>query len=255
MSIGKTLATLFLAGAALTQSAKAGLIYTEDFSSDPHWATDQPQNFHWDEESGAFFASMSNSSPQYAPNRFAYTPIDWNGEPFKLQWDSMITRSDWSAGINFGLFDNNLNYQRANTLNIEYTNPDAGRGFTIFAFTPQGSAYQNNWAGFELGRWQTNILEYNPNENLIEYQVSNRDTGELLVDTSLTVNGTFSPEMDLLGFSRYPMGQSNTAGYNPNGTTSGYIDNIKFQIVPEPATAALALTGLAALLARRKPKE
>lgn len=254
----RNLAGLLISGAVMLgtiDKVQAGSVYSEDFSTDPHWVTDQPQNFHWDEKSETFFVSMSNRAEQYEPNRFAYTWVDWSGGPFRLEWDSKITRSDWSAGINFGLFNNNLNYQGPSTINVEYANPDPGRGFAMFAFSKQEVAVQSNWTHFILNTWYHNKVEYNPISGIVDYEIYNPDTRELFANLDLTIGGEFDKEMDLLGFSRYPAGQSSTSGMDRNGITEGYIDNVRFSSVPEPATLGLlAAGGLVALLSRRKPK-
>lgn len=254
--IGKNLTALALAGGALvfSQPSSHAETYSQDFSTNPGWTTDQPNNFFWDETSGTYFVSMTNKAEPQTPNRYAFTQIDWNGESFRLDWDFKCTRSDWSAGINFGLFDDSLNYAHfsPSTLNVEYTHADAGRYFTIFAASQGNWSTPNSWAQFPLETWLHNDLRYDSSNGLITYQVVNRNNGETLVDTNLTYNGEFSKGMDFLGFSRYPMGQGGGWGYDPNGIASGYIDNIVFSNLPEPSALTLIAAGTLATSRRRK---
>ena len=82
--------------------------YTENFSSDPHWVTDQPGNYFWDGATGTYHATTRNAQPGSPPTRYAYKLVDYDGNSMRLEFDVRPTDIQWSAGVGFGLRDANL---------------------------------------------------------------------------------------------------------------------------------------------------
>ena len=58
--------------AMATADAKAEwqTVYQTDFSTDPGWTTDQPNNFYWDSTNQQYFLSMTNQKQAYTPSRY-----------------------------------------------------------------------------------------------------------------------------------------------------------------------------------------
>ncbi len=88
--------------------AAEDIIYQSDFSTDPAWMTDQPSNYYWNQTAGTYHAKVENNAPGHRPNRYSYKAVTWTGDSLELKWDVKITRMDWSGGVCFGLFDEDL---------------------------------------------------------------------------------------------------------------------------------------------------
>ena len=78
------------------------VVYQTDFSSDPGWITDQPQNYYWNEPTESYFVHNTNTYPGYFPNRYAGKTMDQPVDSFELRWDIRVSKNDWSGGIYFG---------------------------------------------------------------------------------------------------------------------------------------------------------
>ena len=81
-----------------------------------------------------------------------------------------MTRSDWSGGVNFGLYASDLNGGFADaglppgngTVNLEYANPDAGHMLILRATDASGTSVMDYAAGnyYSLNTWYHNLIEY-----------------------------------------------------------------------------------------------
>ena len=67
-------ALLLFLGVSISPTNATTTIYATDFSIDPGWTTDQPDNFYWDASQEALFVHSQNKGPAYVPNRHIYTP-------------------------------------------------------------------------------------------------------------------------------------------------------------------------------------
>jgi hypothetical protein len=233
-----------LFGLSANTWAQWQVVYQTDFSTDPGWTTDQPADFFWDSGSGTYFMRGTNQTPAYAPNRYSYTQVPYSPGPFRLEWDQEMLISDWSAGINFGLYDSQLNYLPSTTgsagLSVEYVNPDAGRGFTIWAHQDPAGNGSNNYTPFDLNTWYHNVLEYDPSAATATWTVT--ELGDILPFAVTTYTGVPNMTGDLshLGSSRYPLG---LGGLDPYAIAEARIDNVVLS-QPVPVPGALLLGGV-----------
>ena len=216
--------------------AEWNLVYQTDFSSDPGWITNNPANYYWDSANQEYYVKSVNSS-----NEWSVKQVPYDGGSFKIEYDCKMTQNDWASGLNFGLFDEDKSYHdttdgttpNTNAVNVECTNPDSGRGFTLYAINSDRSnwpsnGYITNFVGFNLGTWYHIVIEHNAPAHTVSYIVTVRDTGAFVCSGSLSNIGNFSPNMNLVGVSRKYI------VYATGNTTIAKIDNVKFYTTASP---------------------
>lgn len=237
-------------------------VYCTDFSTNPGWETDQPSNHYWDSTNHWYHVRAENNPPgypgptTYQPNRYAGILLPEALGGFRLRWDTQITHSEWSAGIDFGVFDSQMTFrpQYGQGINAGMSWTDQGNslflnvsgagGFNNLSTEPMGGDF------WQTGVWYRSYLTYNPATNLVELRFTDRTTGALLWTAGLTVpGGGFSRELIFLGNSRYGCVdlEGGAFGLNPYAADEGNIDNVSLR--PIPAPGALVLGGIGASLA------
>jgi hypothetical protein len=217
------------------------VVYQSDFSADPGWITDQPSNYYWNQSGGTYHASVENNAPGYSPNRYFYTPVAWTGDSFTIQWDIKMTRADWSAGVSFGLFDENIAFQGVGGgqgVCLEFANTDAGSLLWLFIYGGGGLASASSPGGtYSVNTWYTCKLSYDAVSGRIYPEVRVRDSGSLVWSKTLAVPGGFTRPLTKLGGSRSGFGETGYGGVSQWGVSEAEIDNVVFQrpgTVPQP---------------------
>lgn len=240
--------------------AVALVIYQEDFSSNPGWTTDQSGNFYWDSGKEVYVASpeLHLPDPYYAPSRYGYVPTTLgSSQSFKLQWDQKMTRCDWSAEFNFGLYSTDLvKYNMPgyavsqSTANLMFYHEDKGQHFALYTVDSAGNCQYvyDLVRSFSVNTSYRNTLEYDAATGTLSATVINSETAQQVTYLSISNAGPFSVEMVNLGVSNYPACENGYTGVNPDAKAIAEIDNII--LTPEPST--LLLLGLGAVVLRRK---
>jgi hypothetical protein len=207
---------------------KLRLTHEWSFDRDPEWLVAGPDNLHWDQASGRFYAKLEVGS-----GRYAAAPVDWDASAFRAEWDMEITALPPKSVIAIGLCDPSL-------ANIDDT--DHVGGSTVQAtFTPED---------IRLRAADTNLLARSDSMGLREQPKVPPQVGktyhcvlgyEDVTDTAtlvVTEAGSSSPLVslkveDLRDFSPNVTYFCITiAGYNrfkpEKPTAECYIDNVKF---------------------------
>ncbi len=223
--------TLFIFFVAVpANAATSQVIYQTDFSSDPGWTTDQPNNFHWDEVEGAYYAHTLNQ-PTYnstsQPSRYAYTLTDLNPViSYELSYDIKILSVEGGNGaVPFGLYGERL--YGFNQLNINFAgNNQDGTFSTRFVMidgslqlvtTEVNPGYNNDagvdhQVGFGFGTWYTFHLRYDALTREYHFALTEKDSGMLVLEEIIPAPALSSvnPELRRLGISMHPEGQNAT---------------------------------------------
>lgn len=77
-------------------------LYQTDFSSDPGWVSNNPEHFHWDSASQAYYSRQIDQSEEYAYHVVA----GFNAtRPWRLEWDIKKVASAGAADARFGVWD------------------------------------------------------------------------------------------------------------------------------------------------------
>lgn len=255
-------ATTFFGGFFYAHAATSTVIYASDFSSDPGWITDQPENFYWSATSSALFAHTMNVPTTTATaTRYFYIETELNPRlSYELSWDAQITAmggpNGGSGSMPFGLYGARLD--SFNPLNLTFSgNYQDGTFGTRFMqldgiptaiFTEVNPGFNKhmgvaNYSRFALGRWYTNVLSYDAHTHSYTFTIKVRDTGALQLQRTIVASSTLvvNPELRRVGISMHPEGIGVT-NLNVNYRNSGYaeflIDNVKVtQIYDEDLSA------------------
>jgi len=221
---------LILSGVGTAAANTWQVVYQTDFSSDPGWTTDQPQNFYWEVASETYFIHQTNYPEAYEPDRYTFVRVPYPGGPFRMEWDVELLRVDWSIAIIFGLFDSHLSFEPRGpgsaALCVQYTNPDAGRGFNITAYQDTTYAYSNNWTRFDLNVWYHNVFEYEPINSTARWTVYRLGESTPFMENTLTGVPEITNDISYLGSSMYPMLHPWGGGVNPQAVAEARIDNV-----------------------------
>jgi hypothetical protein len=223
-------------------------IYSTDFSSDPGWITNDPSRYFWN--SGTHDYAVK---PVILSTGGYYGVHDVGSNPgsFRFTYDIKPLQCDWAGTINFGLFGTNLEVS-GNCVYIRFLNDTAG-GLHPHMYADNGVGCQeiNDYGhNFSLGTWYHVEAEYDSLSQNLLANLTYRDTGVYFTSMSLPNVGPFSPDMTWLGSSNYTSGANSPSYFGAQGI--GTIDNVTFEVVPEPATFSLLFLGGLALIRRRK---
>jgi hypothetical protein len=240
----KTILVLCLFGVVLyssnlAQAADWQVIYSEDFSSDPGWTTDEPDpaKLGWYSVSETYHGTQVNEEGTYAVKQIAGLDLS---KAWRIEFDSKINSNQWSAGLTFGLFDSRLQFPYGNTLHIG--EGDSGQCVALYSGTVS-EVWTNNPA-WTTDTWYHSVMEYDPVMQQITATIS---ASEFFM--SLTTGGVlFSGEANYIGVSRKHM--IGVPGASGSATVDYNIDNIIVQQIPEPAT--LFLLTLGGLILRKR---
>jgi hypothetical protein len=224
--------------------------YAQDFSMDPGWVSNDPANLRRDPTNNTFHGWQANTATSYA-----YTPVNWDGKAsFELAFDTYFNSCQWSAGLTIGLYDSNLlnNFNQPMML-VDFAEVDGGRRVSIFANSGTTATNASVAVPWQDGVWYHVQLRYDSVLGQMRVTVSNRATGQVINQQSITINVPFIGGLKYLGVSRLFM-----EGYNSNAVDYN-LDNIRFatsivppelQAQPQPQlgywgkTATFTVTGL-----------
>ena len=221
-------ALLLFLGVSISPTNATTTIYATDFSIDPGWTTDQPDNFYWDASQEALFVHSQNKGPAYVPNRHIYTPTALDPtQPFLLSWDFKPTNTGENSWLPFGLFNASLS-TATNTVHLAYHENGHRYGLiTNHGYRRSVTVFYPDFAA-KVGTWYHNVIRYIlPHDNipygLVSYDITERDTGKKVISLAPAVEiNPFSVKMSYLGAINYPY-ENNSY---PDAAYEGYIDNI-----------------------------
>lgn len=242
-------------------------IYEHDFSVDPAWQTDQPENFFWDEEAGVLRAHIENTPPGDMPSRYFVTEVDIDPQQsFAVAADIYIDAVDEDGAIVFGLYADDLAHMHVSpgccsyarhysesTLNFKLMTFNGSNSNRDFHIVTEGSRVGQGAGGlgtrFLFETWYTLTLQYDADASRASMTFVDRDTGEVLYEYDLPVSGMFASNMKWLGISMHPDGEPYSIMSQANrleGSSDFRIDNVRVVVAapsspPEPDAASSIL--------------
>jgi hypothetical protein len=218
------------------------VVYQTDCSADPGWTTNNSAHFYWDSATQTFFQSQKNGSEEYA---YKLLPSSLeSGEKWRLDYDIKVTSENWAANAGVAIIDSHTSHQVGAQMMLDFAHIDAGyRPFLEW----RGDQAEFS-ASYSLNHWYHALLQWDPTTGTLYGRVSDRDTGALLSEKSVSGLGTFS------GIDRVAMTTVDHT-YATGMVATAYLDNITVSQTPEPATLSLLALGGAALLRRKRATE
>ncbi len=216
--------------------------YSEDFSADPGWTTDQPGNYFWDSVAGTFHATTLNDHGGLpSPTRYAYTNVGYDGNSMRLEFDIRFDSIGWSAGVMFGLFDQNLNLWASavapNTDSIfgSFGRADGGMYITLYVCDSVAGCVIDQVVNVTSDNtWYHCTIEYSDVSQEATLTLQDNASGVVVADLLIPGVAGLKPELDYLGFARDPNGNDccpSCSGYSCSGAATATIDNVSFSEV------------------------
>lgn len=224
-------ALIAVALAFLVSGAASGqvwqTVYQTDFSTDPGWVTNNSSLLHWDAAEESYYANQINVN--YAGN-YAYYDVGHDGSSFRLEWDILVSSSQYASGLTFGIFDHDLN-----------TNNSESYATVTFVRNDQGHVLGMKWCGasqvnpqsvwenssqWSLNTWYQVSLEYDSSSSTMTVSVTDRATGNPYCFLTASGVGPFDSDMGLIGNSNVRDGTYQV----PGAQFTGRFDNVTFSL-------------------------
>jgi len=264
------LVMLLLVGSVGSATFAATPSYSTDFSTNPGWVTDQPDKHYWDSANQWYHVRAENNPPgypgptTYQPNRYAGLLLPEALGGFHLRWDTQVTHSEWSAGIDFGVFDSQMAFAgrgggQGITVGMSWTDPGNSLFLHVSGVGGVTGASTESVGGdfWQVGDWYRSYLSYDPWMNLVDLVVTDRATGTSIWSASLAVpGGEFGRELIFLGNTRYGCIdlEGGVYGISAYDADEGNIDNVFLRPIPAPGALVLGGIGVTAVgwLRRRR---
>lgn len=220
----------FSAHVGRAHAATSTVVYESDFSSDPEWITDQPEHFYWDSAQGAFFARTRNQPEAYRPSRYAYIETTLNPKiSYELSWDMKILTVEGgnTSGVAvFGLYGDKLHSFNEFDLNFIGNNQDGTFSYRLmtldgssrFVWTDVNPGYNYDITevdtnhSFSIGVWYRVVERYDALTHQYHFQMFDRGSNQLEFERVIVADPAeaVNPELQNLGISMYPEGNSST---------------------------------------------
>jgi hypothetical protein len=229
-----------MGGSALGQVTP---VYQEDFSSDPGWTTNNATNYHWDSVTETYYARQVDGSDEFAYRLLPELNVagDWRVE-YDIKPGSnssagnrrlSLTSSDMLVGtMTWGMPFVTVDFNNVgNQIQLLWNDSEGNHSYIHVA--PNGA--------FSEDVWYNTFFEWDSTTGTLSAGVTERDTGQLLGEDSVTGLGSFD------GIDRIAM---STLGDSLGGEAQGYFDNIV--VLPEPTALFLLAFGSLLLVRRRQ---
>ena len=247
MTIRKFLIYLFIAACLLVivpplqadGNQQVKVIYQSTFSTDPRWITNNPSIDYWDPTMGVYHFSIQPSTGAYA-----YTEVNYDGGPFTLEYDVMLTRIDDGATFRLGFSGAEMDPGKGPNILTEFTNAKFGQIMWLHMVTPGNKmvevnsahgdtltsgtiAYNGPTVRYEVNKTYHVTVNYDNSTNILSMKVNDKMTGT-------EIWGYFINPIDpLYGMNRIYLGSIGDYG-QMYIFAEGYIDNVR---LTTPSTA------------------
>ncbi|HCJ94147.1 MAG TPA: hypothetical protein DHV69_02715, partial [Sphaerochaeta sp.] len=196
-----------------------GILYSNDFSTNPNWNTNNSSRYFWNSSVQAYSTENYTNSGDWAT-----TPVDYSGDSFRYTVDIKPTERD-TGDVCFGLFDANKN-SNSNTGEKAYV---LLGGYSpvvyLYAVSQTGSTCVSAEGTMQLNKWHSITVTYDSDTKNISIEVK-RDSQSVL-SWSGTISGGFSSDLDYLGVSM------NGSWSSSGRFEKALIDNVKL-VSPYP---------------------
>lgn len=220
-----------IAASALADSMTT--IYETDFSSDPGWTTNTPSHYYWDSGQGTYYMKRINNA-----NEYTYKALSGlsSAVPLRLEFDVNEVSANWAAGTRLVFWDSDMEVTSGTYFGVSFDQTDQGyHPYLVYSVTGQVGENQGmiGSSSYSLGTWYHTVVEWDPVARNLYAAVSNKVTGELLGERTLSVSGEF------LNIDRIACSGINHT-YAAGATGIGYYDNVNVStgVVPEPFSMA-----------------
>jgi hypothetical protein len=216
-------------------SAEGGtIIYSEDFSSDPGWITNNSAHFYWDQAGGRYHYWI-----QDATNEYAYHLLDLQDRSFELKYDLLPTNTGFAGNARCGVSDADISGYQPTCILADF-NVTSGGGheidFCLYDYAgryncqPFANSYSDNVT------YQVTI-NYDNTTQTVSFEVIQKASGNIVCATTMVGFGPFT------GMDRIFMSSLGDNAY-PGCYAEGYIDNVVVTVTENANIPTLTEWGL-----------
>jgi hypothetical protein len=214
------------------------VIYQTSFTTDPQWTTNNPSFDHWDPNAGVYDFSIEPST-----GGSAYTPVQYNGGSFTLEYDLLLQRVDEGATFRLGFSGTDMDRTKGPNVLTEFTNIPKGNLLWLRVITPgqklmevssQSDSYGGPTVTYALNKTYHVQVIYDDDNQMVTERVTDKDSGQLVWSYFLN---TYESLRDM---NRIYVGSGGDYGMMYIYAT-GYIDNVRL-LGTTPSTPAASVT-------------
>lgn len=240
---------LVFIGAVLSSQMSAEAIFSEDFTADPQWASDEPSNVKWDP--AGFYRAKVTDNPSWFV-QWGYSPLfqEVSDELFSLEFD--VNPIDPSYGTYPGLqliSEGVTDPFTKSSLGIWLANADEFPNNFVLQGTQYGGSDHIYFSSpqFTVGEWYHQRVDYDVEADTLSWQISLVGMADGSFHSATYTNILVAP------FNQVVVGYQ-SGGPIYGGWAEAYVDNIEIVIVPAPGAMLLVSigTGVVSWLRRRR---
>ena len=244
--------------------AHATVIYQNDFSTDPHWMTDDPISNHWEQATSALAFRTINGPQTGGPDRYFAIPTLLNSlHSFTLTWRQMMTSSTPSAVVPFGILNAALVRESSSPPNVDgfvsvfSGNFQGNNAYLGYRITPKNGSLPESGNSLtsafliEQGKWYQGNIVYDADAQSISYSYAKEGEINTSIWQAGPYTGTYQPftfgiSTLYIGMSMYAVSETNSVSESYPGSAEGFIDDVKLEddtvIVPSSTRPILSFS-------------
>lgn len=203
------------------------IIYQTDFTTDPHWITNNPSYYYWDVGAGNYHFQTEGGT-----NGYSYIPIVYAGETFILEYDVSLTSIENDGAIRFGATSTEMDISRGTIVLGTFEDISAGNimGLRVIdssnhlsGVTSRYDSYCGQQPNCDTKQFALNstyhvIIRYNNQGGQADIKISDQRNGSLVWGYFVSATG------DLAALNRLAI--TTKGDYSTGNTARGSIDNV-----------------------------
>jgi hypothetical protein len=230
------------------------VIYETDFSSNPGWITNSPSHYYWDGDLQMYYFNTEGGT-----NGNSYTPIEYNGESFTLEFDVVLKSTKKGGAFRFGVTSSEMDVTRGTNVLSVFEDGKYGKLMLLRVIDQNNhihevSSLYSSYCGsqtdcttkeFEEDRPYHVILKYNKDLQNADIRISDKETGEVIWGYYVPIG------QDLHFLSRLAV--TTKGDYTMGNNVEGYLDNVEMSVyklvekTPTPTTPPTTFTATTTL--------
>jgi len=191
-------------------------IYSEDFSSDPGWITNNSTHFYWDTLGLRYHYKIIDATQEYT-----YHPLNLLDRSFQLTYDALPTNTTWAGNFRCGVSDTNMSEYQATSVLVAF-DVSSGGGHAISLIIVDNLGRRSNRVfpnSFSDNVTYKVTINYDAATQVVSFKAIQKATGDSVCAATIVGYGPF------LGMNRIFMSSIGDNGY-PGKYAEGYIDNV-----------------------------
>lgn len=214
------------------------VVYDTDFLTEPGWKTNNPSRYYWNAEKESYHYLEEGGTGGYA-----FTPIDYNGESFTLEFTITPTKTDQEAVMDFGMGTEDMDVTHGTVVLYELAWKKYGKIMGLKVITPDNHLYEARSNHLSYGGETVNFEDNITYKVIIQYNRISKTVTIKVMDakTDALIWGYYVQMSSEINFLNRIM-LSSVGNYDSSGVVSeGYIGNVSL-VIFKPAVQLTTIT-------------